>query len=102
MTREEIAILIKKFRKSAGYNLKDLATKVGISAAFLSQLENGRRTITIDFLIDFCAALNISLADFFRSSGLTNEEIQLLQQYQKLDGEDKHYVQYIMTRLSEK
>lgn len=101
MNREDIAMLVKKFRQSAGYNLKDLATKVGISAAFLSQLENGRRTITIDFLIDFCATLNLSLADFFRSSGLTDDEIQILQDYQKLNGEDKRYVQYIVTRLSE-
>lgn len=101
MEREDIGMLLKKVRLSAGYNLKELATKVGISTAFLSQLENGRRTITIDFLIDFCTALNISVVDFFSSNDLAEDEIQILQNYRKLNDEDKGYVRYIVTRLSE-
>ncbi|MCM3761615.1 helix-turn-helix domain-containing protein [Alkalihalobacillus oceani] len=40
--------LAKKARKKMGYSLDQAAQKIGISAGYLSQIENGQRHISAD------------------------------------------------------
>ena len=47
----------------------ELATRAGVSARFLVQLEGGRGNISVNRLTDVCAALNLSLEDLFRGLG---------------------------------
>lgn len=52
---------IKDRREELGWKQDDLATKAGISKSFLSDLENGKRKVGADKLLDIARALSLSL-----------------------------------------
>ena len=60
---------IREFRKKRGMNLLDLAGKVGISGAYLSDIERGNRRgspATIDKIAD---VLGVPVAKLIRRAG---------------------------------
>jgi len=73
---------IKDRREELEWKQDDLATKAGISKSFLSDLENGKRKVGADKLLDIARALSLSL-DYLmtgKSSEETNEsphEVQI-------------------------
>jgi len=52
---------IKKRRTELGWTQDQLAQKAGISKSFLSDLENGKRSVSADNLLDIARVLNLSL-----------------------------------------
>ena len=52
---------IKSRREELGWKQDDLASKAGISKSFLSDLENGKRKVGADKLLDISRALSLSL-----------------------------------------
>jgi transcriptional regulator with XRE-family HTH domain len=60
---------IKKRRMELGWTQDQLSQKAGISKSFLSELENGKRSVSADNLLDIARVLNRSL-DFL----MTGEE----------------------------
>lgn len=52
---------IKKRRTELGWTQEQLAQKAGISKSFLSELENGKRSVSADNLLDIARVLNLSL-----------------------------------------
>ncbi len=52
---------IRGRREELGWKQDDLATKAGISKSFLSDLENGKRNVGADKLLDIARALSLSL-----------------------------------------
>ncbi len=52
---------IKKRRTELGWTQDQLAQKAGISKSFLSELENGKRSVSADNLLDIARVLNRSL-----------------------------------------
>ena len=46
---------IRKLRQERNLSQRELAQRVGISAAYLSQIENGTRHLNIDLLLKFKA-----------------------------------------------
>lgn len=52
---------IRSRRDELGWKQDDLAMKAGISKSFLSDLENGKRNVGADKLLDIARALNLSL-----------------------------------------
>ncbi len=52
---------IKKRRTELGWTQDQLAHKAGISKSFLSDLENGKRSVSADNLLDIARVLNLSL-----------------------------------------
>jgi len=56
---------IKKISVQKGLSQQQLAEKSGISQSFLSDLENGKKSPTVDSLNKICHSLGISLAEFF-------------------------------------
>ncbi|HZZ77249.1 MAG TPA: helix-turn-helix domain-containing protein [Gemmataceae bacterium] len=52
---------IKKRRNELGWTQDQLAQKAGISKSFLSDLENGKRSVSADNLLDIARVLNLSL-----------------------------------------
>lgn len=55
---------IKVWRKYRGMTQKDLAQAVGLNPQYLSQIENRKRTGSVDTLRQIAAALQVSLAEF--------------------------------------
>jgi y4mF family transcriptional regulator len=52
---------IRKRRIELGWTQDQLAHKAGISKSFLSDLENGKRSVSADNLLDIARVLNLSL-----------------------------------------
>lgn len=46
-------------RKRAGFTQNEMAQKLGVSETHYSNLERARRTLSLNFLVKFCAVLNI-------------------------------------------
>jgi len=61
---------VKKLRKNAGEQQKELAEAVGMSQAAVSDIENGRKTTTFEKLALICQHYNVT-ADYLL--GLTDE-----------------------------
>jgi transcriptional regulator with XRE-family HTH domain len=52
---------IKRRRGELGWTQYQLAQRAGISKSFLSDLENGKRSVSADNLLDIAQVLNLSL-----------------------------------------
>ena len=52
---------MRRERKRAGLTQNELAQKLDISETHYSNLERAKRGLNIEFLIEFCAALDIPL-----------------------------------------
>ena len=63
---------IKDRRAELGWTQEHLAQKAGISKSFLSELENGKRSVSADNLLDLARALGVSLD--YLMTGKKNEE----------------------------
>jgi len=64
---------IRSRREELGWKQDDLVTKAGISKSFLSDLENGKRNVGADKLLDIARALNVSL-DFLMTGKASREQ----------------------------
>ncbi|MFN8223665.1 MAG: cupin domain-containing protein [Gaiellales bacterium] len=60
-----IGATLRRLRKERGLSLSDVAEPSGISASFLSLVENGKNDITIGRLIRLVQFYNVSIADLF-------------------------------------
>jgi transcriptional regulator with XRE-family HTH domain len=67
-TLEEIGQRIRRLRQAAEMTLRELAERADLTPGFISQLERGKVSISIDSLMMILDALNIQIADFFRPS----------------------------------
>lgn len=75
---------IRKIRKEFGWTQADLAEKSGISVPFMTQIELGRKSASLEVVQNIAAALNISYKQLFEekiaagNQGKTN--LSLLEQ----------------------
>ncbi len=66
---EELARIgsrIRRLRKAAEMTQEDLAERSDLTAGFISQVERGKTSISIDSLLMILNALNVHISDFFR------------------------------------
>jgi transcriptional regulator with XRE-family HTH domain len=57
---------LRAARLAAGWSQEALAERAGISRNYVSLLELGRKSPTVDVLLAICRALDISAADVIR------------------------------------
>lgn len=60
-----IGLSIKKMRKARGLSLREMASRAGITASFISQVENGRASPSVETLFSLAGALGVPVSDFF-------------------------------------
>ncbi|MNI52475.1 HTH-type transcriptional repressor RghR [compost metagenome] len=61
---------LRDMRKQKGFTIRELATRSGVSAAYISQLENGNRGIpSPDVLMKLSEGLNSSYSDLMKVAG---------------------------------
>lgn len=65
---------IKERRLDIGWTQDQLCTKAGLSNSFLSELENGKRSVSAANLLDIARALNVSL-DFLMTGKASKEQL---------------------------
>lgn len=59
---------LRERRMAAGLSLRQLARELGVSASFVSQIENGKSQPSVATLYTICSRLNISLDELFSTS----------------------------------
>lgn len=89
----DIGKRIKNIRKGKNMQANVLAKKAFISQSYLSDIENGRTTPSLDKLTTICDALGITLAEFFGyESELTPDLMRLLENMKKLTEEERSHL----------
>jgi transcriptional regulator with XRE-family HTH domain len=56
--------LLRELREAAGLRQEDVATRLKRPQSFVSKYESGERRLDVLELVDVCATLNLTLADF--------------------------------------
>ena len=67
MNRAAFALVLKVFRGSKGLSQEELASRSGLHRTFISQLERGLKSPTIDTLFSICAVLDVSASELIRA-----------------------------------
>ena len=64
---------VKELRLQKGISQEKLANIAGLDRTYMTQVENGKRNLTIEKIRQICKGLNISLSDFFNSDYFMEE-----------------------------
>ncbi|MGN8648149.1 helix-turn-helix domain-containing protein [Gracilibacillus sp. HCP3S3_G5_1] len=85
----DIGKRIKNIRLAKGMKLTEVAKKAFISQPYLSDIENGRTTPSIDKLAAICEVLDTSLSEFFGvEKELSAETQRLIENVKQLTEEE--------------
>jgi transcriptional regulator with XRE-family HTH domain len=69
LKQQAIGELVRRLREQRGLSLRALAAATGFSASFISQLENGLVSPSIDSMERIAAMLGVTLGEFFGAVG---------------------------------
>ena len=64
---------VKELRLEKGLSQEKLANIAGVDRTYMTQVENGKRNLTIIKLNQICKGLDVSLSDFFNSDYFIEE-----------------------------
>lgn len=67
--RQIVGLNLRRARLERDLSQEELADEAGISTSFLSQVEGGRRSLTITKLQDLAVALRVPIAGLFSAEG---------------------------------
>lgn len=92
---------IRDLRSVYGKSVNQFAAIIGSSSGYMSDLENGKSTPSIDMLVKICAGLGISLAEFFTDSDnlLSPELAKLLASARKLTPQQLNALQEFLNLM---
>lgn len=63
--KDKVGQRIKELRNELGISQEALANKAGVDRTYVTDVENGRRNISVELLEKLIKALGISIQDFF-------------------------------------
>lgn len=63
--KADVGLRIRELRNNIGISQEALANKAEIDRTYVTDVENGRRNISIELLFKITSALEISIKDFF-------------------------------------
>ena len=63
--KEKLGLRIKELRHELGISQEALANKAGLDRTYVTDVENGRRNISIENIEKLAIALEVSLTTFF-------------------------------------
>jgi transcriptional regulator with XRE-family HTH domain len=64
---------IRELRKELNLSQEALALKADVDRTYMTDVENGRRNISIEILEKIIAALEVSFSEFFQSNNFKNK-----------------------------
>lgn len=101
---ELISKNIRKYRIAAGMTQIQLAKKLGITSASISNWEKGQNSIDVEMLFKLCEVLNVSIDAMgnVNRDELSQEDITLLNRYHQLDTYGKKAVDETLNRELER
>lgn len=99
-----IGAILKSYREHKGYTHKQLGEKAGVAQSTISEIENNKKSPTVETLRKILNALDLTLSEFFNPStfDLPSDLIQLLEISKQLPKEErKALIQYLLVRLTQ-
>lgn len=75
--KEKIGAQLKELRTSRGWRQVEVADKVGLSRSQISNIESGKRALTLSTLKRFCEVFNIDISYFGIETDNYNEAVDL-------------------------
>ncbi len=85
MTKEYIRNRIANIRISKNISARKLSLELGMSSEYVNQVENGRLTPSLDFILNFCDYFGLSVSEFFNQTNVFPLEYkELLSELNKL------------------
>ncbi len=93
---------IRKLRKERGISAKEVAISLGVSASFISGIENNTDKCSLENLERICRVLGVTLAGFFAepSEDLAPELMRLLETAKKLSPEQREAVRKMLETMN--
>ena len=64
---DTLGIALRDRRKALGLTLADMARRTGVSLGYLSQIELGKNSASIETLYRICLGLGIKMSDLFQT-----------------------------------
>lgn len=104
----EVGNRIKHYREKIGMSQKDFAEKIGVSTNRASNWERGINRPDVDYLVKICEVLGITADELLeidikeKTLKLAGEELELLEGYKSLSGENKIRLLGFLEALKEK
>lgn len=68
---------IRYYRKERKLSQEELAFKAAVHNTYIGQLERGEKNVTIESLAKVCAAMDITLAEFFQGPTVTQPMLSI-------------------------
>lgn len=65
--REKFGMVVASQRKKCNFSQERFAIEAGIDRRYMSDIENGRRNISLDIIERICDKLNLSISELFVS-----------------------------------
>jgi transcriptional regulator with XRE-family HTH domain len=76
--KDALGKALRKIRVSRGLTLREVASKSGVSLSYLSEVENGRKEVSSDFLFWVCEALGWGIPDVLDEVSTVMRESELV------------------------
>ena len=88
MNNRHIGQALKNLRISRGWKQTDVADKVGLSRPAISNIESGKRSLTLSTLRRFCEIYNVDISYFGMETENYSEVIDLTSRIESLFNSD--------------
>jgi transcriptional regulator with XRE-family HTH domain len=100
---DSVGANLRERRLAAGLSLRQLARDLGVSASFVSQIENGKSQPSVATLYTICSRLDISLDELFNADGTASQAqpTAVSPVPGPADGIDTHSFRGALAKLSE-
>lgn len=89
MDKIKIGKQLKELRRARGWRQLEVAEKVGLSRSAISNIESGKRSLTLTTLQRFCELYNIDISYFGIETKSFNENLDLIARLEKVFKCDK-------------
>lgn len=88
INNKQIGHKLKELRASRGWRQSEVADKVGLSRPAISNIESGKRALTLSTLKRFCEVYNIDISYFGIETNTYKETIDLTTRIEALFNSD--------------
>lgn len=89
INNKQIGHKLKELRNSRGWRQSEVADKVGLSRPAISNIESGKRALTLSTLKRFCEVYEIDISYFGIETNTYNETIDLTTRIEALFNSDQ-------------
>lgn len=105
MTKEDIAVVLKKIRQDAGYTQKEIAEKLGKKQQTIASWETGQSQPDVNTLFFICSVCGTTVDEAFgfnkKYNDVTSSEYDRIKKYRRLPDRDRELVDQHMERALE-